>query len=152
MRKTLHWLPIEHRSIFKTALLVYKFLHSGYPKYLYLSLNLDIVSITHVKAKLMVCSLRSHTLPLQYMSPLSILVSALLMMLQRFGMNCLMMYVRALFSTPSERSSKPISLHKHIHPNFSFSRLVSVVLTLAMSQVNDYSFLLFLFGVPRCCL
>ena len=28
--KTLHWLSIEHRSIFKTALLVYKFLHSGY--------------------------------------------------------------------------------------------------------------------------
>ena len=33
---------------------------------LYLSLNLDIVSITHVKVKLMVCSLWSHTLPLQY--------------------------------------------------------------------------------------
>ena len=33
VRKTLHWLPIEHRSIFKTALLVYKFLHRGYPKY-----------------------------------------------------------------------------------------------------------------------
>ena len=33
VRKTLHWLPIEHHSIFKTALLVYKFLHSGYPKY-----------------------------------------------------------------------------------------------------------------------
>ena len=33
VRKTLHWLPIEHHSIFKTALLVYKFLHCGYPKY-----------------------------------------------------------------------------------------------------------------------
>ena len=33
VRKTLLWLPIEHRSIFKTALLVCKFLHSGYPKY-----------------------------------------------------------------------------------------------------------------------
>ena len=31
--KTLLWLPIEHCSVFKTALLVYKFLHSGYPKY-----------------------------------------------------------------------------------------------------------------------
>ena len=29
----LHWLPIEHRSIYKTALLVYKLLHSAYPKY-----------------------------------------------------------------------------------------------------------------------
>ena len=33
VRKTLHWLPIEHHSIFKTALLMYKFLHRGYPKY-----------------------------------------------------------------------------------------------------------------------
>ena len=28
-----HWLPIKYRSIFKTAMLVYKFLHSGNPKY-----------------------------------------------------------------------------------------------------------------------
>ena len=116
------------------------------------SLNLDIVSITHVKVKLMVCSLRYHTFSLQYISPLSILASALLMMLQRFGMICLMMYVRPLLSTHSERSSKPISLHKHIHPNFSFSRFLSVAPTLAMSQGNDYSFLLFWFGAPRVCL
>ena len=69
VRKTPHWLPMEHCSIFKIALLVYKFLHSGYPKYFvpflnYLNLNLDIVSITHVTAKLMACSLKSHALPL----------------------------------------------------------------------------------------
>ena len=29
----LHWLPVEHRSVFKTATLVYKFLHTGFPKY-----------------------------------------------------------------------------------------------------------------------
>ena len=33
VRKSLHWLPSMHRSIFKVALLVYKFLHSGHPKY-----------------------------------------------------------------------------------------------------------------------
>ena len=33
VRKTRHWLPIKHLSVFKTALLVYKYLHSGYPKY-----------------------------------------------------------------------------------------------------------------------
>ena len=33
VRKVLHWLPIKYRSIFKTAMLVYKFLHSGNPKY-----------------------------------------------------------------------------------------------------------------------
>ena len=33
VKKIPHWMLIEYRSIFKTALLVYKFLHSGYPKY-----------------------------------------------------------------------------------------------------------------------
>ena len=33
VRKALHWLPFKYRSIFKTAMLVYKFLHSGNPKY-----------------------------------------------------------------------------------------------------------------------
>ena len=32
VRKTLHWLPIEHHSVFKTALLVYKLLLWGYPR------------------------------------------------------------------------------------------------------------------------
>ena len=31
VRKALHWLPIRYRSIFKTAVLVYKFIHSGNP-------------------------------------------------------------------------------------------------------------------------
>ena len=30
--KKLHWLPVEHRSVFKTATLVYKFLHTGFPQ------------------------------------------------------------------------------------------------------------------------
>ena len=29
VRKALHWLPIKYHSIFKTVVLVYKFLHSG---------------------------------------------------------------------------------------------------------------------------
>ena len=33
VRNTLQWLPIEHCSVFNTALLVYKFIQSGYPKY-----------------------------------------------------------------------------------------------------------------------
>ena len=31
--KKMHWHPIQHRSVFKTATLVYKFLHTGFPKY-----------------------------------------------------------------------------------------------------------------------
>ena len=33
VRKALHWLPIKYHSIFKTTMLVYKFLHSDNPKY-----------------------------------------------------------------------------------------------------------------------
>ena len=29
--KKLHWLPVEQRMVFKTATLVYKFLHTGFP-------------------------------------------------------------------------------------------------------------------------
>ena len=31
--KQLHWLPMKYRCMFKTATLVYKFLHSGSPSY-----------------------------------------------------------------------------------------------------------------------
>ena len=96
--------------------------------------------------------LRSDTLPLQYISLVSILASALFMMLQRFGMICLMMYVLPLLFTHLERSSKLISLTKHAHSNFCFSHFLSVVLTSVMFQVNDYGFLLFLYGAPRVCL
>ena len=103
--------------------------------------------IWHVKAKLMVCSLRSHTLPLQYISRLSIFTPALLMMLQRFGIICQIIYVQSLLSPHSEKSSKPISLHKQIYPNFCIFWFLSLALTPAMSQVDDFSFLLVLFGV-----
>ena len=31
--KSLHWLPVRHRSIFKTLTIVYKCIHTGLPKY-----------------------------------------------------------------------------------------------------------------------
>ena len=31
--KSLHWLPVKQRVIFKTVTLIYKYLHSGLPKY-----------------------------------------------------------------------------------------------------------------------
>ena len=47
-----------------------------------------------------------------------------------------------LLSTHSE-SSKPTSLQKHIHTSFCFSCSLSMVMTAAMSHVNDYEFLFF---------
>ena len=32
--KKLHWIPVEQRIVFKTATLVYKYLHTGFPRYL----------------------------------------------------------------------------------------------------------------------
>ena len=99
---------VKHRSVFKTALLVYKFLQSGCCKYLEpflkpiysvyktcrsqsdgvlkvvvstwnLSLNPYIVCTKLVEVNLMVFCLRSHTLH-QYIRIKSILASALHMM------------------------------------------------------------------------
>ena len=107
VRKILHWLPIKHCSIFRTSLLVYKFLHCGYPKYFAPFIKPRQIVYNTCKTKLMVCFLSSPTLPLQYISLLSILASVLLVMHQRFGMICLMMYVPPLLSTHPEGSSKP---------------------------------------------
>ena len=72
--KQLHWLPVEFRCIFKTATLVYKFLHNGHPSYFGPLLS------THCE--------RYST---RYNHPdKSSLATALLLMLPRFGIICLM--------------------------------------------------------------
>ena len=45
--KQLHYLPVEFYCIFKTATLVYKFLHSGHPSYLALICLLFVEDMTH---------------------------------------------------------------------------------------------------------
>ena len=47
--KQLHWLPVKYRCMFKTATLVYKFLHSGSPSYSppFLSLSCCSYSTRH---------------------------------------------------------------------------------------------------------
>ena len=137
VRKTLHWLPIEHRSIFKTPLLVYKFLHRGYPKYFapFLKPRHSVYN-THKSQTDGVFLEVPHFAPSVHKS------------YKHFGLslaydapkiwNDLPDDVRSATSLLSfRRSSKPISLHKHIHPNFSFSRFLSVAPTLDMSQAHD---------------
>ena len=136
-----------------TALLVYKFLQNGYPKYFvpFLKPRRSVYDTSKSQDDGMLLEVQ-HFAPSVYVSLLRILASALLMMCQISGMISQMMYVWLLLSTLSERSSKLISLHKHIHPNSCFSGLLSMLLIPAMSQVNNYSFLLFLYGAPRICL
>ena len=47
--RKLHWLPIQFRSEFKLATLVYKFFHTGFPKYIapYLSLYRTTYNTRH---------------------------------------------------------------------------------------------------------
>ena len=84
------------------VILVYKFLQSGDPKYLNLSLNPDIMCIELVELNLMAYYLRSHTLH-QYINLKSILASALHMMPQGFKMIFLMMYAQPNLSSFMEK-------------------------------------------------
>ena len=77
VRKALHWLPIKYGSIFKTAVLVYKFLHSGNPKY-FEPFLIPIMHITLFEVNQNACFLRFPTL-FQFSSLESILDSVLCM-------------------------------------------------------------------------
>ena len=48
--KKLHWLPVEHHSVFKTATLVYKFLHTGFPQ-VFGSIHLFLQQFLQYKAQ-----------------------------------------------------------------------------------------------------
>ena len=43
--RNLHWLPIKYRCIFKTATMIYKYLHSGFPNYFHSHLRLYSCSV-----------------------------------------------------------------------------------------------------------
>ena len=94
--RKLYWLPIQFRSEFKLATLVYKFIHTGFPKYF----------------------------NLQFTSPLSNLASVLPLMLPLFGIHFLKTSVHHPLLPLLERSSKPISTQRHILLS-SFSLMAS---------------------------
>ena len=73
--RKLHWLPVQFRSEFKLATLVYKFIHTGFPKYFapYLS--------------------KIQNFNLKFTSPLSSLVSVSPLMLPLFGIRFLKTFV-----------------------------------------------------------
>ena len=112
--RKLHWLPIQFRSEFKLATLVYKFIHTGFPKYFAPHLSttalltiLDIVRVLPI-------SLMYQNFSLQFTSPLSSLASVLPLMLPLFGIHFLKTFVHHPLLPPLERSSKPISTQRHI--------------------------------------
>ena len=65
MLKKLHWLPVDQHMMFKTATLVYMFLHTGFPRYLvhvFLSTAVPIAPGS-VKVKAISLQFQSSTLP-----------------------------------------------------------------------------------------
>ena len=101
--KNLHWLPVEHRSVFKTATLVYKFLHTGLPKYFAPYISSYSTRRSQSGGNFFVIpkfqpSIHKSVLP--SMPPL-------------FGMLLLRRFVRPPLLPPSENGSKPTFTLRH---------------------------------------
>ena len=86
--KSLHWLPVKQRIIFKTLLLLHKFLTSGKPKYFapYLSLYTSAVTTRHSNPEK--CSSKSTSIVPQFINLKFISASPSHMMLRNLGMIC----------------------------------------------------------------
>ena len=130
--KQLHWLPVKYRCMFKTATLVYKFLHSGSPSYLqpFLSLSSCSYSTRHSHPDhqyLTVPPFRSSVFKSVKHFDHSFAFDA-----PRSGMKSLMMCTVQHQLPPSERSLKLTCLQKHI-PHSLSCHLVSPWYDLAMS-------------------
>ena len=116
--KNLHWLPVQHRSVFKTATLVYKFLHTGFPKYFapYIS---SYSSFYNTRRSQSVISLSFPSFNPQSINLSNNLVIVLLSMLPLSGMLFLMRFVRPPLLTPSENGSKPTFTPRHTLLSFT---------------------------------
>ena len=116
--RKLHWLPIQFCSEFKLATLVYKFIHTGFLKYLAPHLS------TYCTTYTIRCSQSVANFNLQFTSPLSSLASVLPLMVPLFGIHFLKTSVHHPLLPLLERSSKPISTQRHILLS-SFSLMAS---------------------------
>ena len=120
--RKLHWLPVQFRSEFKLATLVYKLIHTGFPKYFapYLSTLLTTLDVVRV----LPISLMYQNFNLQFTRPLSTFVSVWPLMIPLFGIHFLKTFVHHPLLPLLERSSKPISTQRLVLLS-SFSLLAS---------------------------
>ena len=134
--KKLHFLPVEQCMMFKTATLVYKFLHTGFPRYFapYLSSYSSSYS-----TRLNQSGGNFFVIPKFYPSvhkSVKQLIIVLLLMLPLFGMLFQMRFVPLHPSPLSESSLKPTCTPKHIHLSLDHPLVFSVVLD--PSSVSGY--------------
>ena len=105
----LHWLPV---SEFKLATLVYRFIHTGFPKYFapYLSTYHNTYNTRRSVANF----LNVPKFQPKFTSPLNSLVSVFLLMLPLFGIHSLKTFMHHPLLPLLERNSKPISTQRLI--------------------------------------
>ena len=122
MLKELHWLPVEQHMVFKTATLVYKFLHTGFPKYFapYLSSYSSSYNTRRSQHG-------GNFLVILFINLSNSLIIVLLLMLPLFGMLFQMKFVPVHPWPLSERSLKPTCTPKHTHLSLDHPLVFSVV-------------------------
>ena len=125
--KKLHWLPVKYRCIFKTATLMYKFLHSGSPSYFEPFLSLVVVPVVLGVVTQIVNTLQFLLSIHQSLSQPNILAIVLPLMLLRSGMNSLKMFAVQHQLPTSERSLKHTCLQKPICHSLPCHVCVSLV-------------------------
>ena len=136
MLKKLHRLPVEQRVVIKTATHVYRFLHTGFPRYFAPYLLPTAVHIAPSSAKVVAISLSFQSSTLLFINLSSSLVLVLLLMLPLFGMLFQMRFVPLHPWPLSENSLKPTCTPKHIHHGLDHPLVFSVVLD--PSSVSGY--------------
>ena len=124
--RKLHWLPVQFHSEFKLATLVYKFIHTGFPKYFapYLSTYHNTYNTRRSQSVANFLNVPKFQPKIKFTSPPSSLVSVSLLMLLLFGIHSLKTFVHHPLLPHLERSSKPISTQRLILLR-SFSLLAS---------------------------
>ena len=113
--KKLRWLPVEQRTAFKTATLVYKYLHTGFPGILLHIFLPTAVLIVPGAVKVVVI------FALLFINLSNSLVIVLLLKLPLCGMLFLMRFVPLPPWPPSESSLKPTCTPKHTHLSLDHS-------------------------------
>ena len=118
--KFLRWLPVKQRNIFRTLVIIYKYLTTGKPKYFapYLPLyksavKEDVVIQTR-------CFSKFPSPALQFINPKFILTSVSHMMLQNFGMICRWKFILLLHYQVSKGYLKLTCFRSLFLPRFSY--------------------------------
>ena len=122
--KKLHWLPVEQRTVCKTATLVYKYLHTGFPRYFVPYLSSYSSSYNTLRSQS-----GGNFLVIPEFSPsvhksVKQFVIVLLLMLPPCGMLFLMRFVPLPPWPPSESSLRPTCIPispKHTHLSLDHS-------------------------------